>query len=64
MIETYELFDSKTDKVVFRGTMQQCLDYTTQEPYRKFYIEHKKENHNDRNGVQSSNGYSEEDRQP
>ena len=34
----WELFDSKTDKLVFVGTEQACIEYTRQFPDRSYYM--------------------------
>lgn len=33
-----EMYDSKTDRLIYVGTMQECLDRSKEEPDRKFYI--------------------------
>lgn len=43
----FELFDSKTDKLVYVGTENQCIEYSKQNPERVFYWVNKKEDDKD-----------------
>lgn len=38
MDEMIELWDSKTDRIVFVGTEKECIEYTKKEPERSFYF--------------------------
>ena len=43
----YELFDNKTDKVVYVGTESQCIEYSKEHPDRTYYWVNKKEEEED-----------------
>lgn len=34
----WELYDDKTDKIVFVGTEEECEEYSKHYPERKFYM--------------------------
>lgn len=43
-----KLWDDKTDRVVFEGTEEECIEYTKEHPERKYYMEEKDDKNNDR----------------
>lgn len=42
-MKLFELFDSKTDRLVKVGTEEECIEYTKKEPEKKFYMVEVKE---------------------
>ena len=42
MTNLFELFDSKTDRIVFVGTEAECIAYSVEHPERSFYWEVKR----------------------
>lgn len=38
----YQLEDAKSERVVFVGTEKECIEYTKEEPYKKFTMTERK----------------------